>query len=75
MSKNEIQLELPLAQNADTSTSQVHDKCGTDDCCQMCDTAYTQRDWNRTVGIGKVPDHYRAMSPEEQRIYDLRKIK
>jgi hypothetical protein len=52
-----------------------HLYCGTDDCCQMCDTAigdtppletqkqlstkYTQRDWDRTVGTGKVPEQYR----------------
>lgn len=65
------------------SKTEEHTNCGTDDCCQMCDTAivgdtppretieqlakdvltkhtlYTQRDWDRTVGTGKVPEKYR----------------
>ena len=64
------------------SKTEEHVNCGTDDCCQMCDTAigdtppretieqlakdvltkhtlYTQRDWDRTVGAGKVPEKYR----------------
>ena len=57
------------------SKTEEHVNCGTDDCCQMCDTAigdtppletqkqlstkYTQRDWDRTVGTGKVPEQYR----------------
>ena len=46
-----------------------HPNCGTDDCCQQCDTAdttpqyqYTQRDWDRTVGWGKVPKKYEKKS-------------
>ena len=46
-------------------TEEVHDKCGTPDCCGECTTAektdnkYTQRQWDRTVGYGKVPDEYK----------------
>ena len=29
----------------------------------MHDKGYTQREWDRTVGWGKVPDEYRRVSP------------
>ena len=35
------------------------------------DNGYSQREWDRVVGIGEVPDNYRRMSREEnQRRYE-----
>lgn len=81
------------------NSTEEHVNCGTDDCCQMCDTAvvgdtppkeaiaqlakdvmtkhvfntkYSERDWNRTVGYGKVPEKYRK---EQSCHYERRKQK
>ena len=31
--------------------------------CKTNDKGYTQRQWDRTVGWGEVPDKYRRVSP------------
>lgn len=46
----------------------------------MADNKYTQREWDRTVGYGKVPDEYRienksAVSNWKNTYAELQKIK
>ena len=53
-------VEIPQAGTYNPLDDEEHPNCGTPDCCGQCETQtkYTQRDWDRTVGYGKVPKKY-----------------